>query len=133
MNKLFPPYLKKKYTKSTLNEGLFMVPGVLSIIIFTKEYYESNPDLKDFTKNVLFQEYRDYLFKNRNALYARVLRDILKAEDEKKLIFINNILDFTNNFSKENENDLKKMKNKDLKKDQKSDIKSWSNIINPKE
>ncbi|EAD0740651.1 hypothetical protein NY11_14980, partial [Listeria monocytogenes] len=67
MNKLFPPYLKKKYTKATIDEGIFMVPGVLSKIIFTKEYYENNPDLKEFTKNILSQDYRDYLFKNRNA------------------------------------------------------------------
>ncbi|EAD0080786.1 hypothetical protein Y136_14990 [Listeria monocytogenes] len=133
MNKLFPPYLKKKYTKATIDEGIFMVPGVLSKIIFTKEYYENNPDLKEFTKNILSQDYRDYLFKNRNALYARVLRDILKADDEKQLILINNILEFINNFSEEKKSSPKKIKNKDLKKEQKSDIKSWSNIINPKE
>ncbi|EUJ26924.1 hypothetical protein MFLO_13670 [Listeria floridensis FSL S10-1187] len=108
MNNMFPTFVKKKYTITTLDEGLFIISGVLSIIIFTKEYYANNTDLKEFTKNILFQEYKDYLFKNRNALYARVLRDILKTNDEKQLILINSILEFIYNKKENDSKDVKK-------------------------
>lgn len=133
MNKRFPSYLKYKYTKTTLEEGLFMIPGVLSQIIFTKDYFEKNSDLTEFTNKILLKEYKDYLFKNRNALYARVLRDILKEQEEDQLFLINNILRFVYESSLKRKTDQENNVDENFKKENKSVIKSWSDIINPKE
>ncbi|MGM0320768.1 hypothetical protein IGI82_001901 [Enterococcus sp. AZ067] len=127
----YPVYLKKEYSKSNQNEALFMICGVLARIIFTKDYYEKNIDLKNFTNKILKKGYKDYLFSNRNALYARVLRDIYKENEEKQLETINQILEFIKEVPSEKKDDNSK-KIKETTKNQKSNIKSWSDIINPK-
>ncbi|EGP4907480.1 hypothetical protein [Enterococcus faecium] len=127
----YPVYLKKKYSSSTQTEALFMISGVLAQIIFTKYYYDKNIDLKNFTSEILKRNYKEYLFSNRNTLYARVLRDIYKEDEEKQLETINRILAF---IYRETDKDLgiRTKKNNESTKNQKSNIKSWSEIINPK-
>lgn len=127
----YPVYLKKEYSKSNQSEALFMICGVLARIIFTKDYYEKNIDLKNFTNKTLRKSYKDYLFGNRNTLYARVLRDIYKEDEEKQLETINQILDFIKENSSDEVGENSK-KTKETTRNQKSNIKSWSEIINPK-
>ena len=54
---------------------LALLPAVLSVIIFSKIFYNKNDDLELFTKDMLKAEYRPYLFKSRTLLYSRIIKD----------------------------------------------------------
>ncbi|MFL1674439.1 hypothetical protein [Paenibacillus dendritiformis] len=62
---------------------LFLSIAVLSEVILDKKYFANNKDLKFFTNEVLEQDYKEYLFDSRPALYARIIRDLRtsKAKD----------------------------------------------------
>lgn len=131
--KKYPTFLKSKYSKASQEEAVFMISGVLSRIILTTDYYKSNSDLKKFTTEVLKEDYRDYLFSNRNNLYSRTLRDIVKEKDQdKQLEKINSILKYIAEFEGI-EKTFDNVKNKKAKRESNSHIRSWSNIINPKD
>ena len=69
-NKIINNYKRKNFT-----DKFFTIPAVLSVIIFTKEFYSSNDELRGFTEDFLNKEYKDYLFKSRTLLYSRVIKD----------------------------------------------------------
>jgi len=125
---VYPRFLKQKYSQNNLQEGLFIIPGVLANIILTKNHFKNNKDIEIFTKEILKKNYKEYLFQNRNALYARIIRDILDAEVTIQLQLINNILKFV--FDNNNDTNKPQIKNRPKKK--KSIIQSWSEIIDPK-
>ena len=125
---VYPRFLKQKYSQKNLQEGLFIIPGVLANIVLTKNHFKNNKDIEIFTKEILNKNYKEYLFQNRNALYARIIRDILDAEVTIQLQLINNVLKFIF----ENHDDTNKPQIKNRPKKKKSIIQSWSEIIDPK-
>lgn len=73
--------------------------GVSSSIILSKEIFPKNDDLKIFLKETYNLEFRDYVFKSRTLIVARVIRHINKLEsnDTEKLrksllLFIDKLL-----------------------------------------
>ncbi|AYM03104.1 hypothetical protein LBR04_22370 [Levilactobacillus brevis] len=65
---------------------LALLPAVLSVIIFSKIFYNKNDDLELFTKDMLKAEYRPYLFKSRTLLYSRIIKDYFINDDGTKLV-----------------------------------------------
>lgn len=129
----YKKYINKKYTSNNIQEGLFIIPGILSNIIFTTNYFKRNFDIKEFSTNVLQEDYKEYLFQSRTALYARIIKDIIREKDEKKTINkINSILKFILDSNLENDSSNNKtQKNKITKSKIQTDILGWVNVINP--
>jgi hypothetical protein len=79
----------EELNEEDLDKLLFLSVGVLSEIILEKKYYSHNKDLKDFANEILTQDYKDYLFDARPALYARIIRDLRKYKIENPEMFFN--------------------------------------------
>lgn len=110
------------------SERLLLLPAVLSVIIFTKKFYENNPDLKNFTTDILNIEYREYLFKSRTALYARIIKDFY-VNDTDLSVIIKKIAALT-------VTDKPKTTKKDSRQKSNSQqkiINEWRQVINPKD
>lgn len=127
MNTEIKRFLSLKVNKKNLESLKFIVPGILAYIIINKELYSKNSDLKSFTKNYLNEDYKDYLFKSRTTLFARVVKDIIREkEDDISLKKISNIQNFlferTVQNSKQNTRNTKIPKSQDI-------LKNWSEII----
>lgn len=113
------------YKKAPLHYKENLVPSIISIIIFSKFFYNSNHDLKDFTKNYLKINYKEYVFKSRTLLYSRIIKDfyIHQSNTEKITTIITKFLD-DKFLDDESHNRKKKNKQSDV-------IGAWRKIINP--
>lgn len=125
--------LINKFNTLSQFEKKDLLPAVLSEIVFSKIFYSNNKELKNFTKNILKVEYKDYLFHSRTNLYARIVRDFyFKQEDCDFLVqqissFLKSYMNETNNKSKRE--NLKQNKRKSTQKDV---LEGWRKIINDK-
>ena len=114
------------YTKQDADNKIYSTPAILSIIIFTKEFYSSNNELHNFTEKYLNKSYKDYLFKSRTLLYSRIIKDFyINSNDTNFLIkAIDSLLSEKNNKKK---GDRKKKNNK--KDSQINIINKWRRVI----
>lgn len=107
----------------------------LAEIILTKKYYISNIELKNFTSQYLNEEYKDYLFAARPALYARVIKDIFKVEEKDYPKILSKAEAIKRFIDERNENNkYEKKENAKIEKSkntQKSTLKEWSKLIYP--
>lgn len=121
------------YKKQQFGNQILSIPTVLSIIVFSKEYYSHNDELRQFTENVLNINYKDYLFKSRTLLYSRIIKDFyINNQDVKSLVI--KINDFIERESDNNNNRMKnhqitKISNSKKKDSQQDIIKKWRNVI----
>ncbi|MGG1644311.1 hypothetical protein ACIFQM_24240 [Paenibacillus sp. NRS-1782] len=74
--------------KTNIEKLLFLSIPLLSEIILEKKYFSHNKDLKHFTNEILTQDYKDYLFDSRPALYARLIKDLRNSKLEDLDYFI---------------------------------------------
>lgn len=88
------------------------VISLLAIIIFEKDIFKRNKDIKEFIEEVFNIKYRDYVIASRTMIFARLSRDVYKMDDNKLKEKIINLLSFfytpstkPKNNKKKNEND----------------------------
>lgn len=124
------------YKKQRLNNQVLSIPAILSIIIFTKEYYSHNDDLRSFTKNVLGTNYKDYLFKSRTLLYSRIIKDFyINNQDITSLVkkingFLNKKSEKSINQVKEKNHQTKRTSSPKKNDSQQDIIRKWRDVIN---
>ncbi|HEM5120260.1 TPA: hypothetical protein U1629_001185 [Streptococcus suis] len=83
----------------------YKVIGIVSELILSKVIFQKNDEIRKFIKEVFNLELKDYLYKSRTLLVARLTREILKQElssKQTRLIydFIEDKIEFHNNDSK---------------------------------
>lgn len=61
----------------------YKVIGIVSELIYSKEVFKRNEDIKDFLKKVFVIEFKEYVMKSRTLIVARVGREILKDDNSK--------------------------------------------------
>ncbi|MFT8425694.1 MAG: hypothetical protein ABF630_09555 [Liquorilactobacillus sp.] len=111
-----------KYLSQQASNKTNLLPSVLAIIIFTKEFYDHNDKIKQFTKVYLKTEYKNYLFASRTSLYARIIKDFYI--NTSKIDFFKISIDL---FLK----DKIHIAHSKTKSSQKKIIEEWRNVINP--
>lgn len=121
----------KKYEKAVMHylsdsndNQIFQLTNILSVIILSRYFFKHNQDLKQFTKNVLNIEYKEYLFKSRTLLFSRVIKDVYIYNDDIKKINLS-ILKFVRSYE-----NVKKHHN-EKKASQSEIIDKWRKVINP--
>ena len=131
----YKKFIYKEVSIGNIDDLIFECTGPLAKIILTKEFYSGrNIELKDFTKDYLNEDYREYLFQGRPMLYARVVKDLFsnaksddKSDKNKSIEKVRNIQRFlSENRIISKTEDLPKQK---IKQDP---IDGWRSIINPK-
>ena len=50
--------------------------GIVSELVLSKEIFKNNIDIEDFIVNVFNLRFKDYLYKSRTLLVARLTREI---------------------------------------------------------
>jgi len=108
----------------------FIIPGIIAEIIFNKEFFKKNSELKEFT--VIFDKtYADYLFNARPLLYSRLIKEFKNIDNDKELkTYVNKIIAFLNSNNDTQKVDVNKKIVKTKNSTTKS-IESWGKIINP--
>lgn len=123
------------YIKQKLDNQILSVPAILAIIVFTKEYYSHNDELRQFTEGILGADYKDYLFKSRTLLYSRIIKDFyVNNQDTKSLVkkinaFIKKENNETNNQVKEKDYQTEKNSSSKKRDSQQDIIKKWRHVI----
>ena len=122
------------YIKQKFDYQILSIPAILSIIVLTKEYYPHNNELRQFTKDVLNADYKDYLFKSRTLLYSRIIKDFYINNQDIKLLlkkvnaFIKENNGETNNRVKK-DHQTTKVSNSKKRASQQEIIKKWRDVI----
>ncbi|SMB95452.1 hypothetical protein SAMN00017405_0407 [Desulfonispora thiosulfatigenes DSM 11270] len=107
--------------------------GLNSLILLSKDLFPSNDDLKSYTDEIIKIELKNYLFKSRTLLVAKINKYIYDLEvDEIKTLYknMNNYLinkdgksDKDNDNNKNNRDENNKINNK--KNKSKDNLKTW--------
>ena len=58
--------------------------GIVSELVLSKEIFKNNIDIEDFIVNVFNLRFKDYLYKSRTLLVARLTREILNNDSHAK-------------------------------------------------
>lgn len=125
--------IKKNYTSHDL---IVIMPGILANIVFNKNKFQRNIELKSFT-DIFDNEYANYLFKARPLLYSRLIKEFIEISEEKEIYkYTNEILQFLEMNIKEDvqedkQENLKEIQVKQKKNSTTKNIESWGKIINP--
>ena len=87
----------KKYS---FNEKKLLFVGIVSNTIYDKSLFQNNKLLNEYvtlfeTILSLDEPYKEYLYKSRTLLASRIVKDILKNEDDKDLL---NLISAHNHF-----------------------------------
>lgn len=109
----------KKYS---FNEKKLLFVGIVSNTIYDKSLFSNNKLLNEYvtlfeTSLSLDEPYKEYLYKSRTLLASRVVKDILKNENDKDLLsLISSHILFINEKNVDNKNNkiVKSKKNKTL-------------------
>lgn len=76
MKKIIKNFLHTNISSSAINELFDSYPYILSQVILNHDFIHKNEDLKPFVHNMTNYEYREYLFKSRTILFARLVKDL---------------------------------------------------------
>ena len=90
-------YSKLVVYRSELNSkaiSKYKILGILCELILSKELFKRNSDISIFLKEVLFLEFKEYVFASRASILSRTIREIPKEKEEKYTIYKNNLLNF---------------------------------------
>lgn len=63
---------------------LYKIVGIISVLLLSKEIFPHNEDIKEFLANVLSLSFREYVFRSRTLLVARVTRAIISKSENKE-------------------------------------------------
>ncbi|MDV2581406.1 hypothetical protein [Alkalibacillus haloalkaliphilus] len=89
--------------------------GLNTLVLFSKDIFKNNSDIKPFIKSVYGLEFRDYLYKSRTLLVARVNKHIYQSVPEKEIpIKLKLIKNF---YSQENTDQEKNKRNRSKSED----------------
>ncbi|MEB6229023.1 hypothetical protein [Staphylococcus xylosus] len=122
--------IQKLKTNKKPQDVKIIIPGVIAEIIFNKEVYKKNVELKDFTR-IFEEEYADYLFKARPLLYSRLIKEFIYIDNDKDLRnYVNKLIAFLELNNDQKNKDVNKKAVKTKNSTTKS-IESWGKIINP--
>lgn len=128
-------FLKLNVNETNNKEKLlFLSIALLSEVILDRKYFGNKNDLKNFTNEILSQDYRDYLFDSRPALYARLVNDLRKssAKDFEKFVALEkNIQTFMEVIPEISVSKLPNQDNSDLQGASKKDRKKTKSRTNP--
>ncbi|WP_029343774.1 hypothetical protein [Lactococcus lactis] len=95
MDKDTPTFDKENYIKEFLNlnsnkfskeQSINIFLGALFQLLTDKTVFNKNSDIKIFLNQIFEKEYKDYLFRSRPYLAARVLKDIKKYRSYRDII-----------------------------------------------
>lgn len=90
-------YSKLVVYRSELNSkaiSKYKILGILCELILSKELFKKNSDLSIFLKEILFLEFKEYVFASRTSILSRVIREIPEEKEEKYTVYKNNLLNF---------------------------------------
>lgn len=108
----------------------FIIPGIIAEIIFNKEFFKKNSELKQFT-GIFDNIYADYLFNARPLLYSRLIKEFKSIENDRELkIYVNKVIVFLNSDDDKQKVNVRKKISRTKNSTTKS-IESWGKIINP--
>ncbi|QIW51736.1 hypothetical protein [Pseudolactococcus raffinolactis] len=79
-------FLNLNSSKFSKEKSVSIFIGTIFLLLTDKEIFKKNIDIRDFLKVILKKEYKDYLFKSRPYLSARVLNDITKEMSYHEII-----------------------------------------------
>lgn len=123
-----------KSNKLSISQSKFLFMGIIYEILFNKDLFPKNKDLKDFVNNqllILFNQnepYKDYIFKTRTTLASKIQRYIyLNLE-------YNSMIDIVNELDKILFSDMNPIEGSKAKiKDANNDLDEWMNFFNKKD
>lgn len=123
-----------KSNKLSISQSKFLFMGIIYEILFNKDLFPKNKDLKDFVNNqllILFNQnepYKDYIFKTRTTLASKIQRYIyLNLE-------YNLMIDIVNELDKILFSDMNTIEGSKAKiKDANNDLDEWMNFFNKKD
>lgn len=123
-----------KSNKLSISQSKFLFMGIIYEILFNKELFPKNKDLKDFVNNqllILFNQnepYKDYIFKTRTTLASKIQRYIYLHLE------YSSILDIVNEIDKILFADITSTENHKSKvKDTNNDLDEWMDFLNKKD
>ena len=64
----------------------YKLVGIVCELVLSKEIFKNNTDIEDFIIGVFNLKFKDYLYKSRTLLVARLTREILKNDKYAKQI-----------------------------------------------
>ncbi|HAL08898.1 MAG TPA: hypothetical protein DCO67_02900 [Staphylococcus sp.] len=127
----FNENLKKKISNNYKPQDVkIILPGIIAEIVFNKEVFKKNIELKEFTK-IFDNEYADYLYKARPLLFARLIKEFMEISEEKELLIYVNKIEKYLNLNIEKPENVKKNKTVKGNNSTTKNIESWGKIINP--
>ncbi|WP_239727195.1 MULTISPECIES: hypothetical protein [unclassified Mammaliicoccus] len=127
----FNENLKKKISNNYKpQDAKIILPGIIAEIVFNKEVFKKNIELKEFTK-IFDNEYADYLYKARPLLFARLIKEFMEISEEKELLIYVNKIEKYLNLNIEKPENVKKNKPVKGNNSTTKNIESWGKIINP--
>ncbi|MCY8914283.1 hypothetical protein MOE47_09480 [Bacillus atrophaeus] len=97
------------YLNKLLNVNVDQIDiiGVSVALIYSKDIFKRNGDLKLFLKNVYNLEFLPYVTKSRTLIVARVSKELNKLTEEDLHIIKNKIISFFDDSNKNTENNVK--------------------------
>lgn len=60
----------------------YKIIGIVSQLLLSRKVFPANLDIAEFLKDVFSLEFKDYLFKSRTLLIARIIRQIDAIEND---------------------------------------------------
>ena len=134
MKKIINDFLQTNISSSPINELFDSYPYILSQVILNHDFIHKNEDLKPFVHNMSNYEYRDYLFKSRTILFARLVKDLYilgqTDSDKSKITNMMHLQKAIRNVKDIDEPESKKIQDKGKNNTNKiSDIAKWRQII----
>lgn len=112
------------YSNATTDAKINLLPTIIGYIVFEKEFYKSNDDLREFTGKYLGLNFKDYVFRSRTLLYSRIVKECYFKNDA-----LNNLSTKIDIFLKDKSNSHFDHKKKTTSPSQIDIINGWRKVI----
>ena len=87
----------------------YKIIGMVSELLLSKKVFSNNQAIQEFLSDVFSLEFKEYVFRSRTLIVARVTREILKIDDDST--YKNKLYDFVQQKIDEFKDPIKKEKN----------------------
>ena len=89
----------------------YKIIGIVSELLLSKQIFVKNADIEEFLRDVFGMKFKNYLYKSRTMIVARVTKEIVKLEMDsnyrnKLYKFIQKKIDETKDKEEKEKNDL---------------------------
>ena len=107
-----------EYRSSLRNKeiSLFLILGIVSEIILSKEIFKKNKDISLFLKNIFELEFKEYVMKSRTMIMSKTLKKIYSSNEQEIQKYRKNLLNYIEVNFYNKENNSKKKTNDNLSK-----------------